>query len=219
MREATGMYDEDSSGRVRGVRGPWTGGEAPEPTLVATGRSDPSRDLRRVDRGGTRPRPACGPRPVRPAAVPVPVRPAQGERPVRRPEPGLRACPNRERLLVRPARAVPRSTAGPGRRLLGGLLVVLLAAAVVVGLGQLLVLAGPAAPAAAAVQAGTGSATEPTAAMVTVGAERTVWDLARRLEPAADGPRNAVLAERIVVVNHLTSVELRPGQVLRVPSD
>jgi hypothetical protein len=213
------MYDEDSSGRVRGVRGPRTGGEAPEPTLVATGRTDPSRDLRRADRGGTRPRPACGPRPVRPPAVPVSVRPAQGERPVRRPEPGLRACPNRERVLVRPVRAVPRSTAGAGRRLLAGLLVVLLAAAVVVGLGQLLVLAGPADPAAAAVQAGTASATEPTAAMVTVGAERTVWDLARRLEPAADGPRNAALAERIVVANHLTSVELRPGQVLRVPSD
>jgi hypothetical protein len=81
------------------------------------------------------------------------------------------------------------------------------------------VLAGPADPAAAAVQAGTASATDPTAAMVTVGAERTVWDLARRLEPAADGPRNAALAERIVVANHLTSVELRPGQVLRVPSD
>jgi hypothetical protein len=145
------MYDEDSSGRVRGVRGPRTGGEAPEPTLVATGRTDPSRDLRRADRGGTRPRPACGPRPVRPPAVPVSVRPAQGERPVRRPEPGLRACPNRERVLVRPVRAVPRSTAGAGRRLLAGLLVVLLAAAVVVGLGQLLVLAGPADPAAAAV--------------------------------------------------------------------
>jgi hypothetical protein len=195
------MYDEDSSGRVRGVRGPRTGGEAPEPTLVATGRTDPSRDLRRADRGGTRPRPACGPRPVR------------------LPEPGLRACPNRERVLVRPVRAVPRSTAGAGRRLLAGLLVVLLAAAVVVGLGQLLVLAGPADPAAAAVQAGAASATDPTAAMVTVGAERTVWDLARRLEPAADGPRNAALAERIVVANHLTSVELRPGQVLRVPSD
>jgi nucleoid-associated protein YgaU len=96
---------------------------------------------------------------------------------------------------------------------------VLLAAAVVVGLGQLLVLAGPADPASAAVQAGTASAPEPTAAMVTVGAERTVWDLARRLEPAAAGPRHAVLAERIVVLNHLTSVELRPGQVLRVPSD
>jgi hypothetical protein len=102
---------------------------------------------------------------------------------------------------------------------IGGLLVVLLAAVVVVGLGQLLALAGPADPGVAAVQAGTGSVTGSTAAVVTVGAERTVWDLARRLEPAADSPRNAVLAERIVLSNHLTSVELRPGQVLRVPSD
>lgn len=213
------MYDEDSSDRVHGVRGPRSGAEAPEPTLVATGRTEAWRDVRRVDRGGPRPRPACGPRPVRPAAVPVSVRPAQGERPVRRPEPGLRACPNRERVLVRPVRAVPRSTAGPGRRLVAGLVVVLLAAAVVVGLGQLLVLAGPADPGAAAVQAGPGSAPGSTGAVVTVGAERTVWDLARRLEPAADGPRSAVLAERIVVANRLTSVELRPGQVLRVPSD
>ena len=45
-----------------------------------------------------------------------------------------------------------------------------------------------------------------------------MWDLARRLEPAADGPRLAVLAERIAVANALTSVELRPGQVLRVPA-
>ncbi len=213
------MYDEDSSGRVHGVRGPRTGGEAPEPTLVATGRTDPWRDLRRADRGGTRPRPACGPRPVRPAAVPVSVRPAQGERPVRRPEPGLRACPNRERVLVRPVRAVPRSTAGPGRRVLGGLLVVLLAAAVVVGLGQLLALAGPADPAAAAVQAGTGrrrgrprrwSRSGPSGRS---GTSRAVSN------PRPTGPGNAVLAERIVVANHLTSVELRPGQVLRVPSD
>jgi hypothetical protein len=69
------------------------------------------------------------------------------------------------------------------------------------------------------VQTGTGPATGQLAPTATVGSERTVWDLARRLEPAAAGPRHAVLAERIVVLNHLTSVELRPGQVLRVPSD
>jgi hypothetical protein len=91
-----------------------------------------------------------------------------------------------------------------------GLLVVLLAAAVVIGLGQLLALREP----ATAVPV----AASPAAATVTVGAEANVWDLARRLEPGADGPRQAVLAERIAVANALTSVELRPGQVLLVPS-
>ena len=50
-----------------------------------------------------------------------------------------------------------------------------------------------------------------------VGTEPTVWDVARRLEPAASGARLAELVERIAVDNALTSVELRPGQVLRVP--
>ena len=53
--------------------------------------------------------------------------------------------------------------------------------------------------------------------LVVVGTEPTVWDLARRLEPAASGPRLAELVERIAVDNALTSVELQPGQVLRVP--
>jgi len=204
------MYDEESPEWVPGVRLSRSGAAGSEPILVGPGRTGPARDLRRADRPGVRPRRACGPRPVRPAAGSVSVRPAQGERPAPRPEPALRACRNRERVLVRPVPAVPWSTAGPGRRLRSGLLVVLLAAAVVIGLGQLLALREP----ATAVPV----AASPAAATVTVGAEANVWDLARRLEPGADGPRQAVLAERIAVANALTSVELRPGQVLLVPS-
>jgi LysM domain len=180
--------------------------------------------VRRVDRTGARPRRAPGP--VRPTAVPVSVRPAPGERPpFPRVEPAPRACPNRQRTLARRGPAVPVSTAGPGRRLWSGVLVILLAAAVVVGLGQLLTMTGAsrvaASPAAAsaAVPDPAVSALPPPAAgtLVTAGAEETVWDLARRLEPGADGPRLAALAERIAAANSLTSVELRPGQVLRVP--
>jgi hypothetical protein len=105
------------------------------------------------------------------------------------------------------------SGAGPGRRLLAGVLVVVVAAAVVVGLGQLLALreagaAGGPAPAAQSRVVG----------VVTVDAEQTVWDVAQRLEPGAAGPRRAELAERIAEANALTSVELRPGQMLWVPS-
>ena len=177
------------------------------------------RDVRRVgsrggsaiDRAGAPARRVARPQPVRPAVAAVPVRPGRAEWPAARVDPPLRVCPNRQRVLARPA-AVPVSKAGPARRLLGGLLVVLLAAAVVIGLAELLEVSS-------AAPAGPGPVAEsPVAAPLTVGSERTVWEVAQRLEPAADGPRHAELAERIVVANALTSVELRPGQVLWVPS-
>jgi hypothetical protein len=46
--------------------------------------------------------------------------------------------------------------------------------------------------------------------------EATVWDVAQRVAPGATGPEQAELAERIVADNALTSVRVRPGQVLRV---
>jgi hypothetical protein len=51
---------------------------------------------------------------------------------------------------------------------------------------------------------------------VTVGTERTVWDVAERIAPAASGPAVAALAERLVTDNGLSSVRVHPGQVLRV---
>ena len=165
------------------------------------------------DRAGTSTRYAAGPRPVRPAALPVSPRPGRVERPVARTESARRVCPNRQRTLVRRVSAVPVSSAGPGRRLLAGVLVAVTAAVVVVGLGQLLALrdAGAAVGSPQAVESRV-------AGVLTVDSERTVWDVAQRLEPAADGARHAELAERIAVANALTSVELRPGQVLWVPS-
>jgi hypothetical protein len=243
-----GMDDDERSQRASGGRRRGAGRTGPEPVLVAGvsaggrgervagdrsvgdrsvrdwavrrrvggDRADPERlagDRAARDRTGVRPRRTPGPRPVRPLTALPSVRPAPGERPPARVEAPARACPNRQRTLARHAPAAPMSTAGPSRRLLAGALVALLAAAVVVGLGQLLALAEGAAPASArpaAVAAPTG--------LVTVGAEPTVWELARRIEPAADGVRQAELAERIAVANALTSVELRPGQVLRVPA-
>jgi hypothetical protein len=53
---------------------------------------------------------------------------------------------------------------------------------------------------------------------VTVEAEATVWEVARLVAPESSGPELAAVAERIVTDNSLTSVQLRPGQVLRVTS-
>jgi hypothetical protein len=132
------------------------------------------------------------------------------------PGPATRPGPSRLRTLDRrPATGV----AGALRRRLAGVLagvaVAALAATLVVGWGLLLA-AGP--PGSGS----TGSA--PVAAragelLVEVDGEPTLWDLARRLRPGADGPRLADMAERIAVRNGLTSVELRPGQVLLVPAD
>lgn len=53
--------------------------------------------------------------------------------------------------------------------------------------------------------------------LVVAPGEATVWDLARRAAPEATGPQLAAVAERIVELNSLTSMHLRPGQVLWVP--
>ena len=113
----------------------------------------------------------------------------------------------------------------PAWRLLGGLTVLVLSAAVIIGWGVLLEVTAPAAAVqlAASGMAVPGSGEpgpgSPTAAtmLVEVGSERTVWDLARRVRPGADGPGLAAVAERIALLNALPSVQLRPGQVLVVP--
>ena len=150
-----------------------------------------------------------GPRPVRPVVVPVIVRPAA----LPRPAGPVVSSPSGPRLLVRrPAVAEPVLPAVIRvRRALAGVALTVAAAAVVVGLG---LLAGTVAQS----RVGTGSAgTVAAVAMVTVGPETTVQDVARDVAPAASGAQLAALTERIVTANSLTSVELSPGQVLRVP--
>ncbi len=99
------------------------------------------------------------------------------------------------------------------RRLVGGVAVGVLAAAVVVALGLLADAVGaardggPAAPVPAVGVDGT----------VTAGGGETVWDVARRVAPSGSGPEITAVAERIVTGNSLTSVQLAPGQVLRIP--
>jgi hypothetical protein len=95
--------------------------------------------------------------------------------------------------------------------LLAGLGVTVAAAAVVVGLGLL-------SGAASEMRGGGGAPAHPasTVATVTVEAESTVWEVAQRVAPASSGPELAAVAERIVTDNSLTSVQLHPGQVLRV---
>jgi hypothetical protein len=112
-----------------------------------------------------------------------------------------------QRLLARPA---SRSVRRAGREVLAGLVVTAAAAAVVVGLG---LLAGIVSHSEVR-----GAAAEPVAraVAVTVDAEATVWEIARRVAPQASGPELAAVAERIVTDNSLTTVRLHPGQVLRV---
>ena len=157
---------------------------------------------------------ASGPRPVRPAAGAVAVRPAEVERPqVSRP--GARRVPLSMpgmRTLVRRPVAVSRADAAlaRARRIVAGLAVTVVAGAVVVALGLLV-------DAAAAARAGEEGAHAPQIpVIVTVDAERTPWDVARRVAPGASGPELAALAERIVTDNSLGPVPLHPGQVLRV---
>jgi hypothetical protein len=151
-----------------------------------------------------------GPRPVRPVAVPVVVRPAALPRPA---WPAVQLLSSGPRLL---ARRVRGSGAGLPlrirmRRALAGAGLTVVAAAVVVGLGQL---GGVVAQSRAGVDAGPA---EPIATTVTVGPEVTVWEVARGVAPSASEPQLAALTERIVTTNSLTSVQLHPGQVLRVP--
>jgi hypothetical protein len=52
---------------------------------------------------------------------------------------------------------------------------------------------------------------------VTVTTAGTVWDVADRVAPGASGPERAALVDRIVAANALTSMRVAPGTVLRVP--
>lgn len=150
--------------------------------------------------GGSRRRTAR-PRPARPGTAPVVAGPARTCRPV------CRAAP-----VGAARRSVRRSAAAPAvsalrirvRRAVAG---VALAAGVAVAVAGLGLLGGGAAQ---------WRADAAGAVAVTVGAERTVWEVARRSAPGADGAELAVLVERIVTENSLGSVRLRPGQVLRV---
>jgi hypothetical protein len=213
------MYENDRSERAHESRRRRSDPDGSAHAVAATARD--AREARRTDRAGVRPHRAPGPRPVRPAAVPVSVRPAQGERPNCRVEPPSRARPSRQRTLVRRSPAVPVREGSPARRLLAGAAVAALTAAVIVGWGLLLAATDAAVPAAAVPAAGAPGAgvVGRDAVVVTVGAdEPTVWEVARRVEPGADGARLSAVAERITTANSLTSVELRPGRLLLIPS-
>ncbi len=226
------MYEDDRSERAHVSRRPRSGGDGTAPAVAATARA--AREARRADRAGVRPRRGPGPRPVRPATVAVSVRPAQGERPSGRPEPPSRACPSRRRTLVRRPSSASVRQATPARGLLGGVVVAVVAALVVIGWGLLLAATGPAAPGPAApgasasdASAAASAASAPGASgagaagprVVTVGAdEPTVWEVARRVEPDARGARLSAVAERISTANSLTSAELRPGRLLLIPA-
>lgn len=153
-----------------------------------------------------------GPRPVRPAVNLVAVRPAEVERP-QRSGPGRRPplrAPGARTLARRPLAAPAVGAAARVQGLLAGLAATVVAAAVVVGLGLL-------ADAAASMRSDeSGPAAVPI--VVTVQSERTPWEVARRVAPAASGPELTALAEQIVTDNSLGPVPLRPGQVLRVTS-
>jgi hypothetical protein len=172
----------------------------------------PVRDRRAGER---RRRRASRPQPVRPAVSAFVVRPAEAERP-RVPSGGRRVplpVPGVRTLARRPL-AVPRGMVSLDRvrRVFAGIAVTIAAAAAVVALGVL-------ADSAAAVRAAEESVRAPQGTVVvTVGAERTPWEIARRIAPGASGPEVATLAERIVTDNSLGSVPLHPGQVLRVTS-
>lgn len=170
----------------------------------------PARDRRAGERRVLRRR-ASGPRPVRPPVNAVAVRPAEAERP-QAPSGARRVPPSvpGARTLARRPLAVPAGVVVRLRRALAGLAVTVAAAAVVVVLGVL-------ADDAAAVRAAEGAPGDPV--VVTVGAERTPWEVAQRLAPGASGPELADLAEQIVTDNSLGPVPLHPGQVLRVTGD
>jgi hypothetical protein len=202
------------------VRWPRSGVVAPEDgpggsggaAAVWAGRRSRAGDRGRVG-GSTWPgrrRGSRGPRPVRPVAVPVVVRPAALPRP---------AC-HAVQLLSSGPRLLARRVRGGGaglplrirmRRALAAAGLAVVTAAIVVGLG---LLGGLVAQARADVGGGPAVAVATT---VTVGQETTVWEVARDVAPTASGPRLAALTERIVTTNSLTSVQLHPGQVLRVP--
>lgn len=115
------------------------------------------------------------------------------------------------RVLVRGLQAPAPRRGDRVRRVMAGLALVLAAAAVVVGLGRVADLT-----AQARVQAAP-AVSQAAEVIVTVAAPGTVWDVADGVVPGASGPQRAALVDRIVVANSLTSMRVRPGQVLRVP--
>ena len=118
------------------------------------------------------------------------------------------------RLAAEPVRAcaVPRvdgqaqqRVGGRVRRVLAGAAVFVVAAAVVAGLGIVADVASQ-------------SREQPPAVVsVTVSEPGTVWEFAHRFAPGVEGAELAAVVERIVTTNSLTSVHVRPGQVLRIP--
>lgn len=157
------------------------------------------REAGRVRFGNARQR-VRGPWPARPAIVhAVPLRLVT--------EP-VRSCARPrdiQGLQEWPAAGVAAGAGARLRRVAAGAAVFVVAAAVVVGLG---VLAGLTTQAREHV---------PAVVSITVSEPATVWDVARRFAPAAEGPELSAVAERIVTTNSLTSVHVHPGQVLRVP--
>lgn len=125
---------------------------------------------------------------------------------------GSPAAPARARYALLSRRPVAARGAGlRARRALAAVALAVVAAAVVVGLGLL---------AGAVERARTDAAAQPPPPVtltVTVTDEGTVFDLARAFGPERSGAELSAVAERIVIGNSLTSVQLHPGQVLQVP--
>ncbi|HEY4419352.1 MAG TPA: hypothetical protein VGN22_07540 [Pseudonocardia sp.] len=224
IRSGGGRLQPSGHGRVATLTSPGVQGSRSrvvEPAGRAGGQGDAAgvragRRFRAGDRGRVggstghgRRRGSRGPRPVRPVAVPVVVRPAALPSPA---WPAVRLLSSGPRLLAR----VRGSGAGLPlrirmRRALAAAGLTVAAAAVVVGLGQL---GGVVAQSRAD---GGGGPAVTVATTVTVGSEATVWEVAHGVAPTASEPQLAALTERIVTTNSLTSVQLHPGQVLRVP--
>ncbi|HEX3259570.1 MAG TPA: hypothetical protein VHS35_13700 [Pseudonocardia sp.] len=126
-------------------------------------------------------------------------------------------------LVTRPGRPAPRR-GDRVRRFLAGLALVLVAAAVVVGLGRIADVAAQSRAAEAPTVSQADQVGQVTVGRVGVGevtvtvtTEATVWDVADRVAPGASGPERAALVDRIVAANALTSLRVAPGTVLRVP--
>lgn len=195
------LADDETDDRVDGVVRPGprrTAGEAA------------TRERPGSTRGG--PRSPRGPRPVRPTAVSAAVRPPGLPRPT--PVTLWPEDPVGLRVLARmPVDDRCRGARSRLRRVVAGLGVAAASATAVVGLGLLAQIAERSVEPAA-------DASRPPASSVVVTAQpgETVWEVAERVAPGRSGREVAALAERIVVENALSSAQLGPGQVLRVPA-
>ncbi|GEL25191.1 hypothetical protein PSU4_41450 [Pseudonocardia sulfidoxydans NBRC 16205] len=187
------------------------------PTERPAGRPAERRTERPAGRPAQRPTERPTERPAgRPAQRPT-ERPTErpagrpAERPTERPagRPVRGRCVPAPRVWRRPAgartvRRAPLALRYRVRRAAALMVLAVVAAGVVVGLGSLADVArdaGPGIPAATA--------------QVVVGQGDTVWDIARRAAPDADP---AAAAAHIAELNGLRSAALRPGQVLTVPA-